>query len=84
MSGKMATPGLLKIKIFWKKAFDGIISAHDITKTILSPDSNDNVNLVIWPNFGNSSISVREFIITLILQGFENCFSWGVVLVQVQ
>ena len=29
MSEKMATPGLLKIKMFWNKAYDVIISIHD-------------------------------------------------------
>ena len=67
MSAKMATPGLLKIKIFWKKAYDVIIYAHDVTNTILSRDSNYKVNLVMWPKFGNSSISVREVIIASIL-----------------
>ena len=47
MSAKMATPGLLKIKIFLKKAYDAIIFAHDVTKTILSLDSNYNVNVVM-------------------------------------
>ena len=67
MSGKMATAGLLKIKIFWKKAYDVIISAHDVTKTTLSRNSNYIVNLVMLPKFGNSSISVREAIITSML-----------------
>ena len=52
MSAKMATPGLLKIKIFWKKAYDVIIFAHDVTSTILSGDLNYNVNVVMWPKFG--------------------------------
>ena len=36
--------------------------------------------------FGNSSISMREVIITLNLQGFDQKkhFFWGVVLVQAQ
>ena len=63
----MATPGLLKIKIFWKKAYDVIISAHDVTNTILSCNSNYNVNVVMWQKFGNSSISLREVILTSIL-----------------
>ena len=67
MSAKMATPGLLKIKIFQKIAYGIIISAHDITSTILSCDSNYIVNVIMWPKFGNSSISVREVIITSIL-----------------
>ena len=67
MSGKMGTPGLLKTNIFWKKAYDAIIFVHDVTNTILSRDSNYIVNVVMWPKFGNSSISVREVIITSIL-----------------
>ena len=67
MSAKMATPGLLKIKIFWKTAYDIIISAHDVTNTILPRDSNYIVSVVVWPKLGNSSISVREVIITSIL-----------------
>ena len=67
MSAKMATPGLLKIKIFWKKAYYVIIFVHDVTNTILSRDSNYNVNVIMWPKFGYSSISVREVIIYSIL-----------------
>ena len=44
---KMATPGFLKTKIFKKKAYDGITFAHDVTNTILSRDSNYNVNAVM-------------------------------------
>ena len=51
----MATPGLPKIKVFWKKGYGVIISVHA------------HVNVVMWPKFGNSSISVRKNIITLIL-----------------
>ena len=46
MSAKMATPGLLKTKIFSKKAYDVIIHAQDVTNTILSRDSSYNVNVV--------------------------------------
>ena len=67
MSAKMANPGLLKIKHFWKKGYDVIISVHDVTNKILSRDSNCNVNVVMCPKLGNSSISVREVIITSIL-----------------
>ena len=55
MSAKVATPGLLKIKFFWKKGYGVIISVYA------------HVNVVMWPKFGNSSISVRKNIITLIL-----------------
>ena len=67
MSAKMATPELLKIKVFWNKGHDIIISVHDVTSKILSRDSNYIVDVVMWPKFGNSSISMREVIITSIL-----------------
>ena len=67
MSAKMATPGLLKTTTFWKKAYDVIIPVHDITNKILSRDSNHIVNVVRWPKFGDSSISMKEVIITSIL-----------------
>ena len=47
MLAKMATPGFLKTKIFKKKAYDVITFAHDVTNTILSRDSNYNVNAVM-------------------------------------
>ena len=67
MSAKMATPVLLKITVFWNKGYDVIISVHEVTNKILSRDSNYIVDLVMWPKFGNSSISMREVIITSIL-----------------
>ena len=67
MSAKMATPGLLKTTAFWNKSYDVIIPAHDISNKILSLESNYIVDMVMWPKFGNSSISVREVIITLTL-----------------
>ena len=67
MSSKMATPGLLKMKIFWKKGYDVTAYVHDVTNTILSSDSNNIVDAVIWPKFRNSSISTREIIIISIL-----------------
>ena len=67
MSAKMATPGLLKIKAFWNKGYDVIICVHHVTRKILSGDSDYIVDVVMWPKFGNSSISMREVIITSIL-----------------
>ena len=67
MSAKMATPGLLKITVFWNKGYDVIISVHDVTNKILSRDSNYIIDVVMWPKFGNSSICIREVIITSIL-----------------
>ena len=67
ISAKMATPGLLKTTVFWNKGYDAIVPAHDVTNKILLRDSNYIVDVVMWPKFGNSSISVREVIITSIL-----------------
>ena len=40
----------------------------------------------MWPKFGNSSISIREVIVTSISQEFDqkSHFFWGEVLVQVE
>ena len=67
MSAKLATLSLLKIKVFWKKGYHAINSAYDVTSKILSYDSNDIENVVMWPKFVNSSISMREVAITSIL-----------------
>ena len=66
MSAKMATSGLLKTDIL-QKGYEVIISTHDVIIPILLRDSNYNVNGVMWPKFGNFSISVGEVIITSIL-----------------
>ena len=67
MSAKMAAPGLLKIKAFWIKVYDVIISVHEVINKTLSLDSNYNVNVVMWPKLGNSNIFVGEVIIISIL-----------------
>ena len=67
MSAKMAKPGLLKTTVFWNKGYDVIIPVDDVTNKILSRDSNYIVDVVMWPKFGNSSICIREVIITSIL-----------------
>ena len=66
MSAKLATLGLLKIKVFWNKSYNAIIFVYDVTNNILSRDSNYIVGVVIWPKFGKSSISINEVIITSI------------------
>ena len=40
MSAEMATPGLLKITVFWNKDYDVRISVDDVSNNILSRDSN--------------------------------------------
>ena len=67
MVGNLATLGLLKTKLIWDKVYGLIISFCDVTNQILSHDSNYTVNFVMWPKFGNSSVSMREVIITSIL-----------------
>ena len=67
MSAKLTTPGVLKIKVFWNKGYDAIISDHDVSNKILLRDSNQIVDVVMWPKFGNSSISMRKVIITPVL-----------------
>ena len=67
MLAKMATPDLLKATVFWNKGYDVIIPVHDVSNKILSRDSNYIVDVVMWPKFGSSSISMREVIITSIL-----------------
>ena len=34
MSAKMATVGLIKIKVFWNKGYDVVISVHDVSSKI--------------------------------------------------
>ena len=68
ISTKLAALGVLK---FWKNGYDVIVSVHDVTNRILSLDSNYIVDVVLWPKFGNSSISVTEVLITSILQEFD-------------
>ena len=63
-SAKMATLSLLKIKVFWNKGYDIIISVHDITNKNLSRDSIYIVDAVMWPKFDKSSTSMKEVIIT--------------------
>ena len=67
MSGKLTSPGLLKIKMFRSKVYDIIILDDDFANKILSHDSNYVVDVAVWLKFDNSSISIREVIITSIL-----------------
>ena len=62
----MASVGFLQLKVFWSKGYDVIIYIHDVTNKVLSRESNYIVD-VVWPKFGNSSISMKEVIITSIL-----------------
>ena len=63
-SAKLATTGFLINNLFWNKSYDVIISVHELINKISSRDSNDIVDVVMWPKFGNSSISMKEVILT--------------------
>ena len=65
-ASKNGYSSLLKIKVFCNKGYDALISVHDVTNKILSCESNYIVDVVMLPTFDNSSISMREVIITLI------------------
>ena len=67
MSAKLATLGLLKRKVFWNKGYDAITPVCDVTNEIWSDGSNYIVDVLMWPKFRNSSISVKEVIIASIL-----------------
>ena len=67
----MATPVLLKINVFWNKGYYVIYFVYNVTNKILSHDSNYIMDVVIWLKFGNSSICIREVIMSSILQGFD-------------
>ena len=87
MSAKMATVGLLKIKVFWSKGYDVIIFVHNVKNQgvwhviqIFFWSTLGNVYLCQFSlheslycrcgyvkHFGNSSISMRQVIITSVL-----------------
>ena len=64
MSAKLATLDLLKMKVFWNKGYDVIIFIHRVTNKILLRLSNCIVDVVTWPKFVNSAISMRQVIMT--------------------
>ena len=67
MSVKLAPAGFPKMKVFWNKRYDIIISVYGITNKV----SNLIADLVKWPKLGNSTISLRKLIIASILWGLD-------------
>ena len=63
MSAKLATLGLLKIKVFWNEDSDVITFVQDVTNKVLSRDSNYIIDMVMLAKY---SLSMREVIMTLI------------------
>ena len=71
MSAKMATLGVLEIKVLQSKVYDVIISEDAVTNKILSRDSIFSVDIVLCLKSGDLSISLKEVIITSILRRFD-------------
>ena len=67
ISAKLVTPGLLKIKLFWNKGYDVIISVDQVINKISSCNSRHIVGVVMWLKSGNPSVIMEEVIITCIL-----------------
>ena len=67
MSVKLATLGLLKVKVFRNKDCDVTIFVLDVTYKILALDPNYVVDVVMWPKSVNSTSSMREVIINSVL-----------------
>ena len=63
MSAKLATLGLLKIKVFWNEGSDVITFVQDVTNKVLSRDSNYIIDMVMLAKY---SLSMRDVIMTLI------------------
>ena len=59
MSAKLEALAFLKIKVFWIKSYDIIISGYDVDNKILSRNSHYITDVVMWPKFGNSKF-LRE------------------------
>ena len=57
----------VKIKIFWDNDYDVITYVPDVTEKKLSRDPYYIVYVAMWSKFCNTSIPMREVIITLIL-----------------
>ena len=64
MSAKMATLGVVKIRVFKNKGNDVTISVYVVPPKTLSRESIYIVDVVMWPKFGFSNVSMKEVIIT--------------------
>ena len=67
ISSKFDALNLLKMEVFWSKGYEIIISVYDVANEILSRELNHIAEVIMWPKFGSSSISMREVIMTSIL-----------------
>ena len=58
ISAKLATLPILKIKISYSKGYDGKMFAYDIPNEILSRESKEIVDVLMWTKFGNFSFNL--------------------------
>ena len=69
ISAKLATLGLLEIKLLLNKSYDVITYVEDVSNKTLSCDSNCIVDVVIGhmtTKFGNSNISLVEVLTSIL------------------
>lgn len=57
----MATPGLLKVTVIHNKGYNVMISAHDVTNKVLSPNSNYIVDKFMRPKFVKNLSKKTDF-----------------------
>ena len=67
MSAKFTILGLFRTNVFSNKDYDVTASVYDVNNKILWHASHCILDLVVWSKFGNSSISLRQVVITTIL-----------------
>ena len=67
MTPNIVTVDFHKINVFWNQGYDIIISVHGVTNKVLPRELNYVLDVLMWPKFDNSSISMTEVIIALIL-----------------
>ena len=75
MLANLATPGLPKIKAFLNTGSEVKIFANNVTKKTLSPDSNNIVDLLMWPKFGMREVIIIYKDLTRQTDSFEG-WSW--------
>ena len=69
-SVKLVFLGLPRIKVFWNNSYDVLKFVHDVTKKTFSRGSNCIIDMVMWPKFGNFSISMTEVMTNSIYKDF--------------
>ena len=71
VSANLPTPCLLKIKVFWNKCYDVIISVHDVDNKIFPHDSKYIVDVFMWPKFVESNVYIIEVIVSKFYFAFK-------------